>query len=238
LPVAAPDELGAGEMIDDIGVRPEYYDFDLFHFQDQSIDLDRPLSDLTYTVFDTETTGMEPAAGDEIIQIGAVRIVNGRLLRNENFDQLVDPERFIRPEGIRIHGISDDMVRGQPNIEVVLPALHDFCNDTVLVAHNAAFDMRFLQLKEERYRRGFQSTGPRYPAALGVLHPNQESHQLDSIAERLGIGIEGRHSGLGDACATAEVFLKMLPLLAQMGIVTLRQALEASEKTYFARVKY
>ena len=238
LPVAAPDELGAGEMIDDIGVRPEYYDFDLFHFQDQSIDLDRPLSDLTYTVFDTETTGMEPAAGDEIIQIGAVRIVNGRLLRNENFDQLVDPERFIRPEGIRIHGISDDMVRGQPNIEVVLPALHDFCNDTVLVAHNAAFDMRFLQLKEER--TGVVFTQPVLDTLLlsGVLHPNQESHQLDSIAERLGIGIEDRHNALGDACATAEVFLKMLPLLAQMGITTLRQALEASEKTYFARVKY
>jgi DNA polymerase-3 subunit epsilon len=72
----------------------------------------------------------------------------------------------------------------------------------------------------------------------GVLHANQDSHQLDHIAERLGVVIEGRHNALGDACATAEVFLRMLPLLAQMGIVTLRQALEASEKSYFARVKY
>jgi hypothetical protein len=118
-------EHGSRERcVDDIGdVRPEYYDFDLFHFRDQSIDLDRPLSDLVYTVFDTETTGLEPAAGDEIIQIGALRIVNGRLLRNENFDQLVDPERFLRPEGTRIHGITDDMVRGQPHIDVVLPGL-------------------------------------------------------------------------------------------------------------------
>ena len=238
LPVASPENMATGEVVDDGDARPEYYDFDLFHYSDQSVDLDRPLADLSYTVFDTETTGLEPAAGDEIIQIGAVRIVNGRLLRLEIFDQLVDPERFVRPEGTRIHGLTDDMLRGQPNIDVVLPAFHDFCNDTVLVAHNAAFDMRFLQLKEAR--TGVVFSQPVLDTLLlsGVLHPNQDSHQLDSIAERLGIAIDGRHSGLGDACATGEVFLKMLPLLAQMGIVTLRQALEAAEKTYFARVKY
>ncbi|HMV04318.1 MAG TPA: exonuclease domain-containing protein [Accumulibacter sp.] len=238
LPVATPDEAVQADALPVDGSRPEYYDFDLFHFRDQSIDLDRPLSDLTYTVFDTETTGLEPAAGDEIIQIGAVRIVNGRLLRQESFDQLVDPEKFLRPEGVRVHGITDDMVRGQPHIDVVLPAFHEFCSDTVLVAHNAAFDMRFLQLKEER--TGVVFSQPVLDTLLlsGVLQPNQDSHQLDSIAERLGINVTARHNALGDAQATGEVFLKMLPLLGQMGIVTLRQALEASEKTYFARVKY
>ncbi len=238
LPVASPDSVPQCETFDDIVMRPEYYDFDLFHFRDQSIDLDRPLSDLTYTVFDTETTGLEPAAGDEIIQIGAVRIVNGRLLRQENFDQLVDPQCFLRPEGIRIHGITDDMVRGQPQIDIVLPAFHDFCSDTVLVAHNSAFDMRFLQLKEPQ--TGVVFSQPVLDTLLlsAVLHANQDSHQLDAIAERLGVMIEGRHNALGDACTTGDVFLKMLPLLAQMGITTLRQALDASEKTYFARVKY
>ncbi len=238
LPVATPEDATHGETLLEDGFRPEYYDFDLFHFRDQSVDLDRPLSDLTYTVFDTETTGLEPAAGDEIIQIGAVRIVNGRLLRQESFDQLVDPERFLRPEGVRIHGITDDMVRGQPHLDVVLPAFHDFCSDTVLVAHNAAFDMRFLQLKEER--TGVVFSQPVLDTLLlsGVLQPNQDSHQLDNIAQRLGINIAGRHNALGDAYATGEVFLKMLPLLSQMGIITLRQALEASEKSYFARVKY
>jgi DNA polymerase-3 subunit epsilon len=238
LPVASPEAMAPNEMIGDIEVRPEYYDFDLFHFRDHGIDLDRPLADLTYTVFDTETTGLEPAAGDEIIQLGALRIVNSRLLRQENFNQLVDPQRFLRPEGIRIHGITDDMVHGQPQIDIVLPAFHDFCGDTVLVAHNAAFDMRFLQLKEAE--TGIVFNQPVLDTLLlsAVLHANQDSHQLESIAERLGITIEGRHSALGDACTTGEVFLKMLPLLAQKGIVTLRQALAASEKTYFARVKY
>ena len=238
LPVASPEQVASAEGMDDPGVRPEYYDFDLFHFRDQSINLDRPLADLTYTVFDTETTGLDPAAGDEIIQLGAVRIVNGRLLRRENFDQLVDPERFLRPEGMRIHGITDDMVRGQPTIDAVLPAFHDFCSDTVLVGHNAAFDMRFLQLKEERTGVAFSQPVLDTLLLSAVLHPNHESHQLDSIAERLGVVIEDRHNALGDACTTGEVFLKMLPLLTQIGITTLREALAASEKTYFARLKY
>jgi DNA polymerase-3 subunit epsilon len=218
--------------------RPEYYDFDLFKYEDSSADLDRKLSELTYTVFDTETTGLQPSAGDEIIQIGAARIVNNRLLRQEVFDQLVDPERPLKPESIPIHGITEDMVRGKPNIDLVLPAFHEFCADTVLIAHNAAFDMRFLQLKEQR--TGIRFAQPVLDTLLlsAVVHPNQESHKLDDILDRLGIEIDSRHNALEDALATAEVFLRMVPLLEKMGIVTVRQALEASEKTYFARVKY
>ena len=237
LPVALP-ELAQEEDRARGNGRPEYYDFDLFNFADKSIDLDRKLSDLTYTVFDTETTGLEPSNGDEIIQIGAARIVNNRLLHQEVFNQLVDPERPLKPESIPIHGITEDMVRGQPNIDVVLPAFHEFCEDTVLIAHNAAFDMRFLQLKEER--TGIRFTQPVLDTLLlsAVVHPNQESHKLDVILERLGVHIESRHNALEDALATAEVFLKIVPLLEEMGIVTVRQALAASEKTYFARVKY
>jgi len=237
LPVALPEVVHEEERARASG-RPEYYDFDLFNFADKSIDLDRKLSELTYTVFDTETTGLEPSKGDEIIQIGAARIVNNRLLRQEVFDQLLDPECPLKPESIPIHGITEDMVRGQPNIDLVLPAFHEFCEDTVLIAHNAAFDMRFLQLKEDR--TGIRFTQPVLDTLLlsAVIHPNQESHKLDVILERLGVRIECRHNALGDALATAEVFLKMVPLLEEMGIVTVRQALEASEKTYFARVKY
>ncbi|MHB1411340.1 MAG: 3'-5' exonuclease, partial [Acidovorax defluvii] len=91
--------------------RPEYYDFDLFKQADQSSALDdRPLSELAYTVFDTETTGLNPAGGDAIIQLGAARIVNGKLLRQECFEQLVDPGRGIPAASIPIHGITDDMV--------------------------------------------------------------------------------------------------------------------------------
>jgi len=238
LPVATPEiELEQEDRKRGSG-RPEYYDFDLFNFEDKTIDLDRKLSELTYTVFDTETTGLEPSNGDEIIQIGAARIVNNRLLRQEVFDQIVDPECPLKPESIPIHGITEDMVRGKPNIDAVLPAFHEFCEDTVLIAHNAAFDMRFLQLKEER--TGIRFSQPVLDTLLlsAVVHPNQESHKLDVILERLGIQIDTRHNALEDSLATAEVFLKLVPLLEDKGIVTVRQALEASEKTYFARVKY
>lgn len=243
LPAAVMPDAPTNEPTHDVlrGSRPEYYDFDLFAVRDQDTageDLDRRLADLTFSVFDTETTGLSPSEGDEIIQIGAVRIVNGRLLRQEVFDQLVDPGKPLKPEGIRIHGITEDMVRGQPRIDVVLPAFHEFCADTVLVAHNAAFDMRFFQMQENSLNVRF--TQPVLDTLLlsTVVHPNQESHKLEVIAERMGVRVIGRHTALGDAFVTGEVFLKMIPLLADKGIVTLRQALDAAQKTYFARIRY
>ncbi|MEW6164440.1 MAG: exonuclease domain-containing protein [Pseudomonadota bacterium] len=234
-PAGAPDAPRPAPHGDS---RPEFYDFNLFNFSDTRVDLDRKLTEVAYTVFDTETTGLEPSAGDEIIQIGAVRAINGRLLRQETLDQIIDPRVPLKPAGIPIHGITEEMVRGQPTIDVVLPAFHEFCADTVLVAHNAAFDMRFLQLKEAR--TGLRFDQPVLDTLLlsAVIHPNQESHKLEAIAARLGIDVIGRHTALGDAFVTGEVFLKMIPLLADMGIHTLRQALAAAEQTYYARVKY
>jgi len=189
-------------------------------------------------VFDTETTGLEPGNGDEILQIGATRIVAGKLRRAECFEQLVDPGRPIPEAGIAIHGITPAMVQGQPPITKVLPAFHAFAADTVLVAHNAAFDLRFLQLKEA-------ATGLRFDQLVldtlllsTVVHPQQASHGLEAIAERLGVPVLGRHTALGDAMVTAEVFLKLLPLLQAQGIRTLGQALEAAQKSWLARLSY
>lgn len=219
--------------------RPEYYDFDLFKQTEETRALDdRLLTQLSYTVFDTETTGLEPSAGDEIIQIGAIRVVNGRLLRNETIDQLIDPRRRLTPESIPIHGITEDMLKGQPAIGQVLPAFHEFCEDTVLVAHNAAFDMRFLQLKEASTGIVFRQPVLDTLLLSALLHPNQESHRLEAIAGRLGINVIGRHTALGDAIVTGEIFLKMIPLLAEQNIHTLRQAREAAARTYYARVSY
>jgi DNA polymerase-3 subunit epsilon len=219
--------------------RPEYYDFDLFRYGDSARELhERRLADLAYTVFDTETTGLEPSAGDEIISIGAVRIVNARLLKNEVFERLVNPRRPLNRDSARVHGIDAAALAAEPGIEEVLPAFHRFCEDTVLVAHNAAFDMRFLELKEA-------STGVRFAQPVldtlllsALLHPSLDDHRLESMADRLGVQVIGRHTALGDALLEAEIFLRLLPLLAARGIVTLRQALDASRQTYYSRLRY
>ena len=159
---------------------PEYYDFDLFAVSDAARALDdRPLDALAFTVFDTETTGLDPAGGDEIIQMGAVRIVNGKLLRAERFDQLVDPGRSI-PEAA--HPLPRhpprDAARPAAASPRSLPAFHAFAADTVLVGHNVAFDMRFLQLKEAADRRPLRPPRPRHaaprqrrPARRGLAFP-------------------------------------------------------------------
>ena len=147
-------------------------------------------------------------------------------------------KRVLVVGGIAIHGIQPEMVAGQPTIATVLPAFHAFAQDTVLVAHNAAFDMRFLQLKEASTGICFRQPVLDTLLLSAVIHPNQESHKLEAICERLGVNVIGRHTALGDAIVTGEVFLKMIPLLAEMGIRTLREAREAAERTYYARVKY
>jgi len=240
LPIAKPGHAPPGAPRFFYGdSRPEFYDFDLFQQGDQSSELDNvPLTKLSYTVIDTETTGLDPSGGDEIVALGAVRIVNNRLLRYETYEQLVDPRRPVGFMSETIHGISHEMLRGQPTIGEALPQFHEFCEDTVLVGHNAAFDMRFLQLKEAQ--TGIRFTQPVLDTLLlsEVLHPNQPSHALEAIAERLGVTVVARHTALGDALVTGEVLLRMIPLLAAQGIRTLGQAREASQRTFHARAEY
>lgn len=219
--------------------RPEFYDFDLFQSTDSSRALeDRLLRELSFTVFDTETTGLNPAGGDQIIQIGAARIVNGKILQQDSFEQLIDPGRLIPAATVQIHGITQDMVTGKPSIAQVLPAFYTFAQDTVLVAHNAAFDMKFLQLQERT--TGLVFNHPVLDTLLlsAVVHPNHESHRLEAIAERFNITVRGRHTALGDAIVTAEVLLRIIPLLQAMGIHTLGQARAAAQSTYYARLQY
>jgi DNA polymerase-3 subunit epsilon len=211
--------------------RPEFYDFSLFR-EGASLgpQADTPLEKLEYVVFDTETTGLRPSHGDEIVSIAGVRIVGGRLLTDDTFERLVNPRRSIPKASIRFHGITDEQVRDQDGSEVVLPQFRRFIQDAVLVGHNAAFDMKFLKLKEAQC--GVRFDNPVLDTLLlsVYLHPEIADQTLDGMAHRFGIEQRARHTASGDARVTAEIFLVLLDLLRARGVVTLAQAIEASEK--------
>ena len=108
----------------------------------------------------------------------------------------------------------------------------------MLVGHNVAFDMRFLELKQAA--AGVRFDRPVLDTLLlsSLVHPDEDAHALEAIAARLGATLSDRHTALGDALVTAEVFLKLIPLLRQRGILTLGQARAAAQASYYARLRY
>jgi DNA polymerase-3 subunit epsilon len=208
-----------------------HYDFGMFDQNGWGVQFrDKTLDSLTYTVFDLETTGLDPERGDEIVSISGVRVMNGRVLEMECFDQLVNPGRPIPQEAIRVHGIENEEVQDKPGIEKVLPLFYKFAEGTVLVAHSAAFDLAFLRKGESRAGIHFQNAVLDTFVLSVLVHPNKKDHSLEAICARLGVDVQGRHSAFGDAVTTANIYLKLLPLLHKRGIWTLEQALETSSR--------
>ncbi len=208
--------------------RPITYDFDLSEMAGDSSTLKtQRLRELNFVVFDTETTGLNPDQGDEIISIAGVRVVNQRILSDEIFDQLVYPNRSIPKASIRYHGITDDQIKDAPTIDQVLPQFKAFVGDSVLVAHNAWFDLKFLKRRE--MQTGIRFNNPVLDTLMlsVCLHGHDVDQSLDAIVKRLGIEIFDRHAALADSLATAELLLRLIDLLEAQGIVTLQDALNA-----------
>jgi DNA polymerase III epsilon subunit family exonuclease len=177
---------------------------------------DGPIEFQPYVVFDLETTGLRPWRGDAIVQIGAVRLHSG--VATQVFNMLVQPGRSIPPVSTRYHGITDDMVAGAPPVAEAVGAFRDFAEGAVLVAHGAAFDLGMLDAAAECHG------APRLPnAALCSmvvarwLDPREEDQSLDGLCGRAGIVIAERHKALGDAEATAALWLRLIARAAARG---------------------
>ncbi len=167
-----------------------------------------------FVVFDIETTGFSPV-NNRIIEIGAVKVSGGDIV--DKYSTFVNPKVPIPFEIEKLTGINDSMVMDSPEIEEILPEFLAFCGDAVLVAHNANFDMSFI--KENAARLGIRREFT-YIDTVGiarVLLPNQAKHTLDAVAKTLNISLENHHRAVDDAQATAEIFVKFIPMLREAG---------------------
>lgn len=218
-----------GRSDDPTAPRPEFFDFDLLHQPLPEGALAKmPLRALSYVVFDCETTGLQPSQGDEIVSIAGVRIVNGRILTGESWQSLVNPGRPIPAVSTGIHGITDAMVADAPGPDAMLPQFRTFVGDAVLVAHNAAFDLKFLKMRQRAAGVRFDMPVLDTMILSRQLQGEDGEHSLDGIAARFGLRIADRHSALGDSLLTAAVFLRMLDMLEERGITTLDEAVRRS----------
>ena len=208
--------------------RPEFYDLSLL---DSARDLGAQgtvlLRELSFVVFDTETTGLNPSQGDQMVQIGGVRVVNGRILSGESFNQIINPGIPIPPASVVFHGITDEIAKDKPPLAVVLPRFHAFARNSVLVAHNAAFDLKFLRMQEDKYNVKFNNPVLDTMMLSAWLDGPKAGHSLDDICARYGIEIVDRHTALGDAVVTAAVLLRQIDALEARGITRLDQVVEA-----------
>lgn len=164
------------------------------------------------TVFDIETTGLDPHRGHKIVEIAGLRIEDGIIDESKSFVSFVNPEREIPWETKQIHKISDEDVSNAPTIDQVLPDFLAFAAGTTLVAHNATFDMSFL-MKEKEHCWGYIEL----PECLCTMRlsqsvfPAEFRHNLDIVCSRLALTRpEMRHRALPDVILTAQALLKMM----------------------------
>ncbi len=173
----------------------------------------------TFVVFDIETTGFS-SIKDKIIEIGAVKIEKGEIVNT--YSTFVNPERPIPFKIEQLTSINDDMVMDAPTIEVILPEFLAFVGDAVLVAHNANFDVGFIEQNCRYQDIEHDFTSLDTVGLARVLLPNNSRYTLNIVAKALGISLENHHRAVDDANATAEIFLKFIEMLQEKHIYDLK----------------
>ncbi len=171
-----------------------------------------------FVVFDIETTGLY-AAKDRITEIGAVRVVDGRVC--DTFSTFVDPGIPIPKLITDLTGISDAMVAGAPGLEQALESFLEFIGELPVVAHNATFDTGFIKAAAKAHDKKFDNTIIDTLQMSRSLFPKLSKHKLDVVAKHLGVSLENHHRAVNDATATAEIFIKCLDLLKAQGCNTI-----------------
>lgn len=171
--------------------------------------------DCEYVVFDIETTGLSPTK-DKITEIGATKIKGGIIV--DRFSQLVNPGINIPEKIVKLTGITDEMISDKPSIEAILPNFLEFIGDSVLVAHNASFDISFIKENCKKINTKISNAVLDTLQLARELFPQLKKYKLDVIAKHLNISLENHHRAVDDAEATANILLKCIDILKEKGI--------------------
>ena len=176
--------------------------------------------DETIVVLDFETTGLNPAS-DRIIEIGAVKLINGQV--TESFSALVNPCVPLDPKVIKITGIKDYMLKDEPIAQEILPKLMEFIGQSPLAAHNASFDMGFLRAELGRMGQEFDLPQIDTLTYAQKLYPAMKRYRLQDLCRHLGVTLKNAHRAVNDATACAQCLALMLTETQGRGAATLRE---------------
>lgn len=190
-----------------------------------ALDLDVSLDELPTLIMDTETTGLD-ARQDRVVSLGAVTAHGTRMYLSRMLDDLVDPGVPIPPSSTAVHGITDEMVSGARAFPEVYADFQRLATNRVIVGHGVPFDLTVLRAECWRSGRPWEDLVFIDTLRLAsLLNPSLRQYDLETLCGLYQIDMHGRHTALGDAMVTAELFFRMIPRLQQQGFGTLRELL-------------
>lgn len=222
IPLPAPDRPQFSAEDSSLPPRPEFHDAQVMRAHAETGAKGQlALAQLPMVAFDVETTGLKPGDGDQMVQLGALRMAQGRPQPESAFNRLINPGRPIPAEATRVHGITDAMVAEKPPPSLVLRQFRDYVGDAVLVGHNVAFDLSFVEAEDKLDNPVLDTL------LLALVAESDADPALPRLARRLWVTPDPHASALGDAMTTAEVLSRLLPRLAERGIHTLDDAIAA-----------
>ena len=183
------------------------------------------INNCSFVILDTETTGLEASMGDKIISLAALKIRNSLIQENEFLDELINPERDIPWESVKIHRITDEHVRGKPTLPELQSKINLFLKKSILIGHNIEFDKKFIYqdaANSDLSKRMKKITSIDTIYLTAALYPDLENYDLSYLCEHFNIRTNDqiRHSALGDCWITARLFLHLLHKAKEKNITT------------------
>ena len=183
------------------------------------------INNCSFVILDTETTGLEASMGDKIISLAALKITNSLIQENEFLNELINPERDIPWESVKIHRITDEHVRGKPTLPELQSKINLFLKKSILIGHNIEFDKKFIYqdaANSDLSKRMKKITSIDTIYLTAALYPDLENYDLSYLCEHFNIRTNDqiRHSALGDCWITARLFLHLLNKAKEKNITT------------------